>query len=143
MALRRPWLRRSSDAEQKQKHRIEKAHPRRTTMPQHPGHEHHPIGCCIWVSSIPVPNKKDISADIPALGSQASAAEGSPNTRPVTDHDKGFITRSGLVGFGGLTGGAVGAVAAWATDPLVAILIGIFAALGAAAALHGLLPKHW
>lgn len=163
MALRRPWLRQSSDAHLKQEHRMENAHPRRTTMPQQPSHEHHPIGCCPCATNIPGFDKPDISVNASALGSDQTGQEAGggvpPATRrpaasepmpaaggrrnPVADRDRGFITRRGLVGFGGVAGGAVATVAASAAGPLLAILIGAFAALTAAAALHELLPKHW
>ena len=57
--------------------------------------------------------------------------------------DEGVITRKGLIGFGALAGGGVAVAAAWSGGVLLAVLIGLFAGLGTAAALHGLLPKHW
>jgi len=73
-----------------------------------------------------------------------------PSQRPSPDsgnrpHDlsSGLITRRGLVGFGGVAGGVVAGAAAWTAGPWLAILIGLFAALGSAAALHELLPRHW
>jgi hypothetical protein len=58
-------------------------------------------------------------------------------------HKQGVITRKGLIGFGAIAGGAVGTLAVWHQGALLAVLVGVFAALGAAAALHELLPKHW
>jgi hypothetical protein len=57
--------------------------------------------------------------------------------------NSGVITRRGLIGIGGLLGGFVAAGAAWQLGPILAVLVGVFAALGAAAALHELLPKNW
>ncbi|WP_127504085.1 hypothetical protein [Actinoplanes solisilvae] len=70
---------------------------------------------------------------------------GAWNRRHTADPEgaNGFITRQGLVGFGGLAGGVVAGASFWAVGPWPAVSAGVFAALGAAAALHGLLPKHW
>lgn len=77
----------------------------------------------------------------PAPSSYPQAQNPAPNNgRPP---EGGVITRSGIVRFGALAGGVVGTFAAWSTGPTLAVLIGTFAALGAAASLHELLPKHW
>lgn len=59
------------------------------------------------------------------------------------DQSSGFITRAGLVAVGGIIGGFVAGAAMWTEGPALAVSAGFFAALGSAAALHGLLPKHW
>jgi hypothetical protein len=58
--------------------------------------------------------------------------------------DEGFVTRKGIVISLGLAGGVVAGAAAWgAIEPVLSILVGIFAAIATMASLHELLPKSW
>jgi hypothetical protein len=59
------------------------------------------------------------------------------------DDDDGIITRTGIVRFGSLAGGAATTLAMWPTGPAPSVLLGIVSALATAAALHELLPKRW
>ncbi|MFC7529111.1 hypothetical protein [Actinoplanes sp. GCM10030250] len=93
-----------------------------------------------------MPHGNDNPARPPQLnGVQGAASSPTSADGPAaTKEEEGFITRKGIVSFGGLGGAAVASVAAWEpAGPSLAILIGFFAGLAAMASLHELLPKRW